>query len=290
MTRHLLPMHPRRRQRSEELARRDPETDWQAIYRQLVLWEFTAEARSGFQVALYRPQAVPRMAAVLAGTGHIRANPGRRTIDTGIVILELIHGGFDSDRGRKMVRLMRALHDRPDIHQEDLTYVLNSLIVVPTRFIEKVGWRPLSASEKTASWRWWQELGSRMDIVELPASYEDAEEQFDRYEAANLASSPEGQQLTELILTAFADWVPKPLSPHLGQITSALIDDPQFSLAIGLEPARRPARTFVRLLHTTRRLQQRLSPPEKEPGFTPGQVVDKVYPTGYDINRIGPTG
>ena len=103
MTRHLLPMHPRRRQRSEELARRDPETDWQAIYHQLVLWEFTAEARSGFQVALYRPQAVPRMAAVLAGTGHIRANPGRRTIDTGIVILELIHGGFDSDRGHDAV-------------------------------------------------------------------------------------------------------------------------------------------------------------------------------------------
>ena len=127
-----------------------------------------------------------------------------------------------------------------------------------------------------------------MNILQLPDSYEDAERQFERYEATNLAPSHEGQQLTELILTAFADWVPGPLSPHLGQITSALIDDPQFSLAIGLEPARRPARVLVRLLHATRRLRQRLSPPAKEPGFTPGQVVDKVYPTGYDIDKVGP--
>src|SRR4051812_33670185 len=115
MIRLSVPMHPRRRRRANALAQRDVQADWQEIYRQLVLWEFSTEARSGFQVALYRPQAVPRMAAVLAGTGHIQANPGRRTIDTGIVILELIHGGFDSDRGYKMVRLLQALHDRPDI-------------------------------------------------------------------------------------------------------------------------------------------------------------------------------
>lgn len=283
-----VPLHPRRQRRADELARRDPETDWQDIYRQLVLWEFSTEARSGFQVALYRPQAVPRMAAVLAGTGHIRANPGRRTIDTGIVILELIHGGFDSDRGTKMVKLMRALHNRPDIHQEDLTYVLNSLIVVPTRFIDKVGWRPLSQVEKTASWRWWYELGNRMGLEQLPESYENAEQQFDDYEAANLAPSTDGRQMTELILGAFANWVPKPLSAHVGQITSALIDNPQFSVAIGLEPARWPAVTFLRLLQGIRRTRQRLSPPEKEPGFVPGQVVEGVYPTGYDINKVGP--
>lgn len=288
MRRHLVPLHPGRRRRSTELAERDPETDWEEIYRRLVLWEFTAEARSGFQVALYRPQAVPRMASVLAGTGHLRADPARRMVDTGIVILELIHGGPDSERGRRMVRMLRVLHDRPDILQEDLTYVLNALVVVPVRFIEKVGWRPLASAEKTAAWRWWHELGQRMGIAHLPASYEEAEQELERYEAQHLAPSDDGRQLTGLILATFAEWVPWPLSSRLGQVTSALIDDPPFSRAIGLEPARLPARTLVRVVQSLRRLQQRLSPPAREAGFAPGQAVGSVYPTGYDLDRIGP--
>lgn len=66
------------------------------------------------------------MARVLASTGHLKADTARRAYDTGIVMHEIIYNGFDSPRAQKMVRLMVALHNRPDVHQADLTYVLNA--------------------------------------------------------------------------------------------------------------------------------------------------------------------
>lgn len=281
-------MHPVRLRRTRSIATRDASSEWEDIYRQLVLWEFPVETRGGFQVAFYRPQAVPRMAAVLAGTGHIKADPGRRTLDTGIVILEIIAGGFDSVRGQKMVRLLKALHDRPDIFQEDLTYVLCSLMVVPSRFIDKLGWRTMLDVERIATWRFWCELGSRIGLTTLPASFSDAEELFDHYEAVNLAPSREGNQLTQLIIDAFASWTPRLLGPHLPEITSALIADSRFSDALGLPRARWRTTTAMHALYRVRRVRQRLSPPGSEPGFIPGQPVGDVYPGGYQIDDIGP--
>ena len=284
----MIPLHPLRRRAIDAIAKRDPTTDWEDIYRQFVLQEFPVETRGGFQTAFYRPQAVPRMAVVLAGTGHIQSDAARRTIDTGIVILELIHGGFDSDRGQKMVRLLTALHDRPDIYPEDMTYVLNSLMVVPTRFVERLGWRPVLAVERIATWRWWCELGSRIGVDDLPDSYEIAEVLFDQYEVKNLAPSPEGQQLTGLITEAFASWMPRFLRPHLAEITSSLIDDPNFSQALGLPTARRRVSAPLDGLYALRRVRQRLSPPGREPGFVPGQTVTGIYPDGYDLDTVGP--
>ena len=284
----LLPMHPARFRRVLATNARNPAAEWHDIYRQFVLYDFPAETRGGFQVAFYRPQAVPRMAAVLAGTGHIKADPGRRTLDTGIVILEIIEGGFDSPRGQKMVRLLTALHDRPDILQEDLTYVLCALIVVPTRFVDRMGWRPVLEVERVATWRFWSELGTRIGVEGLPTSYLDAEDRFDRYEATNLAASPDGRALTQMIVSAFARWMPKPLSPHLPEITSSLIDDSMFSDALGLPRPRRRTTAALNALYRARRIRQRLSPPSKTAGFVPGQTVGDVYPNGYQIDDIGP--
>lgn len=284
----LLPMHPARLRRVLAINARNPGTDWHDIYRQFVLWDFPVETRGGFQVAFYRPQAVPRMAAVLAGTGHIKANPGRRTLDTGIVILEVIEGGFDSPRGQKMVRLLKALHDRPDILQEDLTYVLCALMVVPTRFVDRMGWRAVLEVERVATWRFWSELGARIGVAELPASYRDAETRFDRYEAENLATSADGRELTQMIISAFAGWTPKLLGPHLPEITSSLIDDPLFSDALGLPRPRRRTTAALNALYRVRWIRQRLSPPAKDPGFVPGQAVGDVYPDGYSLDDIGP--
>ena len=203
---------------------------------------FPREARLGFQLAFYRAFAVPKMARVLADTGHFKRDTMRRAYDTGIVIHEIIYGGLESERGRKMIRLMNALHDRPDIQQPELSYLLNAIIVVPTRHIARAGRRPLNAAERTASWRFCRELGVRMGIQSLPCSYADAEAQFDDYEAANLAPSPEGAAITEAVLTALKDQLPLPLRGVTAQATSALLDNPRLSDALSLP---RPSRSLT---------------------------------------------
>lgn len=284
----LVPIHPGRRQQIAAIARMNPVAEFEAIYRRTVTLEFPAEIQTGFQIAFYRPEAVPRMAAVLSGTGHIQANPMTRTYDTGLVILEVIVGGLDSDRGAKMTQLLRRLHDRPDIHQEDMTYVLNSLMVVPIRYIERAGWRDLLDVERDAAWRFWCALGNRIGVANLPSSYAAAVQQFDDYENTQLGVSAEGRRLTQLILNSFAEWLPRLLRPHVSAITSTLIDDARFSAALGLPPPRRALRALFKVAITIRQVQQRLSPPRLKSRFTPGQPVEGVYPDGYDLDDLGP--
>lgn len=283
-----MPIHPERRARSEALAALNPSTDWHEIYRRAVLWELPREARLGFQLAFYRPLAVPRMAKVLARSGHFQSNTTRRAYDTGIVMHEIIYGGVDSDRGQKMIRLMNALHDRPGVKQRDLTYVLNALIVIPSRFIARVGWRPLHDTETTATWRFYTELGARMRIESMPASYSSAEEDLDRYEAEHLAPSSDGAALTEATVVALADRLPRLARPYAGQIMSTLIADRRVVDAVGLPtPAPWLAAATTSAL-AAKRLYERSRAPAAKPSFTPGQPAGTVYPRGYDINRLGP--
>lgn len=60
---------------------------------------------------------------------------------------EIICDGVDSERGQRMVQLMNALHRPPNIHAEDMTYILNALFVIPTRFMDRYGWRAVTDGE-----------------------------------------------------------------------------------------------------------------------------------------------
>jgi hypothetical protein len=281
-------MNRARAQRVVNLTQLDPRDDWQEIYRQTVLWEFPVEARLGFQLAFYRTFGIPRMARVLTGTGHLQANTTRRAYDTGIVMHEIIYNGFDSPRAEKMVRMMVALHNRPEIHQDDLTYVLNALIVVPSRFIERAGWRPLTDNERTATWRFYRELGQRMGILRLPVSYEDAVHSFDDYENTQLAASDEGASLTAATLRALEDRLPRPLRPHAAAVTSGLLDNAIFASAVSLPPPRQLLVKAMNVAFTVRKVVQRLSPPPAESSFTPGQPAGVIYPHGYQLDEVGP--
>ena len=281
-------LHPERARRTLEQQARDPAAEWHEIYQRLVLWELPAEARLGFQLAFYRPFAVPRMAKILAETGHFRRDTTRRAYDTGLVIHEIIAGGPDSPRGQRMVRLMNALHDRPDIRQEDLTYILNALIVIPTRFMDRHGWRLVSDSEREATWRFYHQLGERMKITKLPSSYTDAETMLDAYEADQLQPSPEGLVLTASAIAALRDRLPRPIRAIAAQITGVLVGDDRARWALGLPAPRGWLTGPVRLGSALRRARVRQTPPPREPSFRPGQPAGSVYPHGYTLDQLGP--
>jgi hypothetical protein len=281
-------LHEERRRRTAELAALDPEHDWQEIYQRLILWELPAEARFGFQLAFYRPLAVPRMAELLRSTGHMQFDTTRRAYDTGLVIHEIIYGGVDSERGRRMVRLMNRLHDRPDIHAEDMTYLQCALMVVPTRFMDRYGWRTVTGAERYATWRFWNVLGERMNIASRPSSYDDAVALVDNYEPAHFAPSEAGALLTRAALDALTDRMPKPARPFAAQLTSALVGDPAVSRALGLPPPNVASMTLASSAAALRRVIQRGKAPTAEGWFTPGQPAGRVYPRGYQLDELGP--
>lgn len=280
--------NPNRARRTAELDQLDPAVDWHEIYRRLTLWELPAEARFGFQLAFYRPFAVPRMAVVLERTGHFRRDTLRRAYDTGLVMHEIIWGGVDSERGQRMVKLMNALHNRPDIHTEDMTYVLTALAVVPIRFMDRYGWRRVTAKERDATWRFCDALGERMGIADRPASYSAAEDWLSCYEATHLAPSAAGAGLTRAVLNTLRSRLPAPARPLAAQITSALVGDPRVSQALSLPPPNRTIASALGIGGGVRRQVQRLLPAPQQPSFWPGRPAGSIYPTGYSLDDLGP--
>src|SRR3954451_19117376 len=128
----------------------DP-TDYLTVYQLTMLYDFPKDARVGLNLAFYRTFAIPRIANLLVQTGEMLGHPAKRSYDTGLVMYELISHGFNAPRGREMVKLLNRVHHRWPILEEDYRYVLAAFVVVPIRWIERRGWRPLLEVEKEAS-------------------------------------------------------------------------------------------------------------------------------------------
>jgi hypothetical protein len=153
--------------------------DWEATFRTMVLFDLAADMELGFFLSYYRNFAIPSIAVTLHANGEIQQRPMKRSYDTAIVIYELIAGGLDSDRGREMIALLNHVHRNVPGSKDDFLYVLLTLLVVPIRWSQQHGWRQPTRAELAAASRFFTELGSRMNMVGMPATYTEAEQFFD---------------------------------------------------------------------------------------------------------------
>ena len=283
-------MHPDRQQRTRALAELAEHDDWQALYQRLTLEEFPYEARMGWQLAFLRPFAVPRMAKILVDARQLVDQPRKRAYDTGLIIYEIVHGGFDSPRAREMVRLINRSHHGFQIAPEDMTYVLCCFIVCPMRHIELLGWRRLTAPERESGVRFFGRLGELMNIENIPRSYAEAEAIFDTYEASNVAVSQSSQLLTDNLIRVLKDMQPLIARPFAVATFTLLLNDRRVASALGLHPPRRSTERVVRQLLRVFGTAKRQLPPSKKVIFTPGHSGPEMYPNGYELADLGHTG
>jgi hypothetical protein len=262
--------------------------DYLRTYQLTVLYDFPTDARIGLNLAFYRVFAIPGIANLLVHTGEMLGRPAKRGYDTGLVMYELISHGFDHPRGREMVRLLNRVHQPWPITDEDYRYVLAAFTVVPLRWIEKRGWRTLLPAEREASATFYRELGRRMNIPDLPLDYAAAAALLDTYEAHNMAPSPAGAQLMDVtqqfLVRKFPAWLHR-LGPT---VTTALLDDPPLTDALGLPRPLPGARASIDLTYSLRNIVIRLRKPAAASWFVPGRPVSTVYPHGYRLDDLGP--
>lgn len=259
-----------------------------ATYREMVQHTFSTEMRAGFFIAYYRNFAIPSIARTLADRGETTARPMKRSYDTGIVIHEIIVNGFDSDRGQAMVDLLRRVHRGVPGSGEDFLYVLMTLLVIPVRWVQQHGWRQPTAAEVNASLAFYTELGARMGLGAVPATFEEAARFLDDYEDRNMAHSPEGAALLEATAEALAVRLPERFRGKAPVVISLMMDKPMVVSALGLTPAPAWLQGGFNAALRVRALLTRFTPLKDEPSFTPGKSGKSVYPGGYDLQEIGP--
>jgi hypothetical protein len=257
-------------------------------YRDMVQSTFSTEMRAGFFIAYYRNFAIPSIAKTLAHRGETTARPMKRSYDTGIVIHEIIVNGFDSDRGEAMVELLRRVHKGVPGSGEDFLYVLMTLLVIPVRWVQQHGWRKPTTAEVDASLAFYTELGRRMGLGTVPATFEQAAQFLDDYEDRNMAHSAEGAALLNATAEALAVRLPERFRDKAPVVISLMMDKPMVVSALGLTPAQAWLQGAFNAALRVRALITRFTPLSDEPSFTPGKSGSSVYPSGYELHEIGP--
>ncbi len=259
-------------------------TQYELVYRDLVLREFRWEARLGLQIAFYRTYALPSIARLLLDTGELTSRPVKRGYDTGIIMYELIYHGFDHPRGRKVVALLNRMHLVHEITNDEYLYVLGTLIFVPSRLIDRLSPRKLTAAQREATFRFYHRLGECMNIGALPDTWAGYEQWFDQFECDHFAFDPAAKTLIEASRKMATQRVPRPLRRLAGSALDVLLDEPMRQ-ALGL-PA--PSRVTAMLVNGLLRLRaKRAASKPAADLWQPGQA-NAAYPAGYTLDLIGP--
>ncbi|TFL18462.1 oxygenase MpaB family protein [Jannaschia formosa] len=271
---------------ADRIAALDPETEFEEIARLLYAYEFSWDIERALEFALFRTYAVPSISGLLARTREFEARPRKRYDDTELILCEAIEHGLDSDRGRRAIARMNAMHGRYRISNADMRYVLSTFVCEPIRWLDRFGRRPLTARERRAWFLYYRGLGERMGIVGIPDDLEEMTNDNVAYEAEHFRYADTNRRISEVtrdLLLGF--YLPRPLV-LLGRPMVHAFLDPPLRESMGFPPS--PI-WLGRVLRAALRLRARLLrglPLRRRPRLLT-QIPRPTYPGGYEIERLG---
>jgi ER-bound oxygenase mpaB/B'/Rubber oxygenase, catalytic domain len=272
---------------SKRIEQLDPVTNHQEIIYLVGAFEFPFVVQRSLEFALFRTFAVPSISALLDQSGNFQQGGQKRYDDTALIIAEIAEHGYDSERGRAAIRRMNQIHHHFKIANSDYLYVLSTFVFEPIRWNRLLAWRPSTQKERLANYYFWVEIGRRMNIKNIPETYEAFEAFNIEYEKTHFKYASSNHKIAEYSLLTFLAWFPKPLRPLIRYSLYALMDEP-LRAALGYP---KPPRVFIWLVKKTFRLRAnmiKLIPPRKKP-FLYTKKANRSYPDGYTIEDIGPS-
>ncbi|SOE02154.1 oxygenase MpaB family protein [Blastococcus haudaquaticus] len=266
----------------------DPRTDFAEIYRLMGTREFPWDMNQALSFALFRTYAVPRIGGLLARTGEFTQRTQQRYDDTVLILDAVLEHGAASDEGRAAIRRMNQMHRSYDIGNGDLRYVLATFVVQPIRWIDAFGWRRLTEIERIASAEYYRDLGRRMGIRDIPATWQAFAHLLDAYEREHFGFDAGARDVADSTLALLATFPPNDRLPEavVRRISMAVMDGPLLD-AFGFEHPHPVVRRLVRGGLTARGRVVRLLPPRREPYFARQLPQIRSHPHGYDVAELG---
>ncbi|HET7279602.1 MAG TPA: oxygenase MpaB family protein [Dermatophilaceae bacterium] len=271
-----------------KIATLDPETDYEEIYRIDTMLEFPWDMNQSLGLALYRTYAVPSIGGLLARTGEFTERTQKRYDDTGLILTAIGENGLDSPEGRAAIRRMNQMHGRYGIPNDDMRYVLSTLVTVPIRWLDEYGYRPLSEAEKVASAHYYGRLGGLMNIRDLPATWQEFGELMDAYEREHFGYDEGAVAVSEATLALMATFPPNDKGPRrlMRRSALALMDDDLLS-AFRYDAPTRLEQVLYRGAIKARAALLRHVPARREPVHFADLPQVRSYPDGFEIAALG---
>ncbi|MFD3970099.1 oxygenase MpaB family protein [Streptomyces cyaneofuscatus] len=177
------------------------------VYRDLSRSDLAEDLSFGLKLAFFRTLAIPSISSVLCQTGALLSAPRTRASATSHLIYHIIERGFSDAQGDAAIRHVNRVHATYGLTNEDMLYVLSAFIVVPTRWIQTYGRRPLSERELAGTYVFYRELGQRMGICAIPRTYEGVAEFLDSYELVHVRANSASKKVIKATLPQMYDRV-----------------------------------------------------------------------------------
>jgi hypothetical protein len=271
----------------DEIKKLDPVKDHQRIVYVNNVYEYPWDTTRALEFALFRTYAAPGISKLLDSTGEFYQRPQKRYDDTSLMISELYENGYDSERGRTILRNMNQQHGRFNISNEDFLYVASTFVFEPPRWMEKFAWRPMCEQEKLGIFHFWRELAHRMNIKDFPDDYAEFE-RFNRdYERKYFVFSETNQRIGNATVDLMLGWfLPRFLFPLGRPFIYAMLDDSLLK-AFGYKKPPAILRWLGSASLKLRSLLVRLLPARRKPAPYTAKY-HPTYPRGYTLEQLGP--
>jgi hypothetical protein len=269
-----------------EIRRLDPLADHSRIVYLDTCFEFPWDTTRSLELALFRTFAVPSVAAVLDASGEFSRAPQKRYDDTDLILSTIVEAGYDSEEGKRAIRRMNRIHARFQISDDDFLYVLSSFVFEPIRWNARFGWRPLVETEKLATFEFWREVGRRMAIEGIPASYAELEALNEAYERRQFRRTEQSERVgraTRDMLLAWFPLLPKRFGAHA---IYALMDDRLLDAFGFPQPPRLVRAAVENALRTRARVVAHL-PPRGRPRLRTRRKT-RTYGREWRLEELGP--
>jgi hypothetical protein len=264
----------------------DPTTDFAEIVRNLATHEFPWDTIQALSFALFRTYAVPGVGRLLDQTGAFAADTQKRYDDTALLLEPPGLLGFDHPDTRTAIRRINQMHRSYDIPNHQMRYVLSTFVVVPKRWNDDYGKRPLTRNEIDATVNYYRTLGRHLGIADIPQTFEEFSELMDTYEAEHFGFDAGGRRVADTTLELVTTFYPRPLRRAVEVFSRALMDEPLLR-AFGYDV---PHPVVVRTCRAALRARGRLLryfPARRRPKLVEDFAWVRSYPDGYDLARLG---
>ncbi|MEQ9232473.1 oxygenase MpaB family protein [Coleofasciculus sp. E2-BRE-01] len=276
-----------RNQRLQQIQQLNPITDHSLICRLVAGYEFPWDVTHALELAMVKTFCVPSISRLLTRTGEFHQHTQKRYDDTGLLIAEILQWGYDSERGAASIRRMNAIHGHYPISNDDFLYILSTFIYEPIRWNERFGWRLFCEQEKLAIFYFWQAVGERMQIRDIPSTYEEFAHYNQKYEQENFVYSDSNRAVGESTINLFLSWFPALSHPLLKPAIYSLFDERMLAAFGFAKPSTVMVSSVENSLKLRGYLQRWLVPRRRSDFFTESQL--KSYPRGYQLRDIAPS-
>jgi hypothetical protein len=270
--------------RARQIAQLDPVADRTLIVRKMVQFEFPWDMQRSLELALFRTFAVPSIGRLLDRTREFGDATQKRYDDT---LLLLYHVWLDdtADERRVATEHLNFIHGHYSISNDDFRYTLSTFVVVPVRWLQRYGWRPLSYVEVTAWTNVMRDMGAQMGIHGMPETYEGFAALLDDYEATRFGYDPANERVARATLDMMVGWYPRLIRPVVRAFVPALLEKHVLT-AVGLPVAGRRRQRIADWGVRTRARLVRLLPPRRD--SNPYEPKIPTYSEEPALRDLGP--